>query len=163
METIQARISIYMTRLLIFCLTCIVYSSAFGQDKSEKVVAAATNKIAIFNLETDWWLSKKFDAAKSFKLSDSELKVVDEVFNICVNQNNIDTSYFHYKRQYVPFLNKDGQKKVWINCFCSDFGNDFTQWKKFIVLVEDGGSCFFSLIINLTDRSFSNFDVNGGG
>jgi len=163
-----------MTRLCIFGLTCIILNSACGQSKIVKHVSQNnaskklalkfdTSKIAIFNLKTDWWLSEKFDGAKSFNLTGTDLEAVDEIFKKSITQNNIDTSYFHYKKQYVPFIDKDRQKKVWINCFCSDLDNEFLDWRKSIVIVSDGGSCFFNLIINLSNHSFSNLQVNGVG
>ena len=30
------------------------------------------------------------------------------------------------KRQYIPYVDENGQKIVWLNCFCSDNDN----WKK---------------------------------
>ena len=163
-----------MTRLFTFYFLCIIFGSACGQNKPENLVAKNktskksflnfdTSKIAIFNVETDLWLSEKFDNAKPFSFSNTDLKNIDEIFSKCVNQNNINPSYFYYKRQYVPFIDKSGQKKVWINCFCSDFYNNCPDWKKSLVFVDDGGSCFFKFIINLTDKSFSNFEVNGLG
>ena len=103
------------------------------------------------------------DSGLFFSLYEKERKKIDQIFKKCVSENNIDTSYFHYKRQYIPFVDNAGNKKIWINCFCSDFDNDFPHWKKSIVIVSDGGSCFFNLIINLNDNSFSNLEVNGVG
>ena len=140
-----------MTRLLIFCLTCIVFNTSCGQNKSQNhlekkdtsqkaTVNVDTNRIAIFNLKADLWLSKRFETAKSFRLTTIDLKIIDELFEICVHENNMDTSHFHYKRQYVPFIDKDGHWKVWINCFCSEYNYNYHYCKKSIVLVEDGGS-----------------------
>ena len=61
----------------------------------------------------------------------------------------------------MPFIDKAGQKKVWVNCFCLDFHDDPTHWKKAIVLVDDGGSCYFNVIIDIGDNSFSDLEVNG--
>ena len=163
-----------MARLFISGLIFMILNSACGQSKFVKHVSQNntskkltlkfdTSKIAIFNLKTDWWLNKKFNPAKSFNLTSADLEVVDEIFKKCTTQNNIDISYFHFKKQYVPFIDKDGQKKVWVNCFCSDFNNDLPDWKKFIVIVSDGGSCFFNLIINLSNNSFSDLQVNSVG
>jgi hypothetical protein len=163
-----------MIRFFIFSLTCLIFNITFGQNESQKQLIKSnvlqntslnfdTSKITLLNLETDWWLRKKLSSTKSFNLTNYDIKAIDEVFKICANENNIDTSYFHYKRQYVPFLNKTGQKKVWINCFCSDLNDEFTYWKKSIVIVDDGGSCFFNLLIDLNSKAYSNFEENSGG
>ncbi len=163
-----------MLKLFILSLTCIVFNLACGQNKpqkkfvtsdtSQKVrVTIDTSRITVLNLKTDWWLSKKLNTTKSFSLTNADIKTIDEIFRDCISKNNIDTSYFHYKRQYVPFIDKTGKKKIWINCFCSDLNDEFPNWKKSIVIVDDGGSCFFNIMINLVDNSFSNFEVNGDG
>ena len=163
-----------MKKLLFLCLTFIIFNIASGQNKSQnhlnkinhsqaKRLNIDTTKIAIFNLKSGWWLNKKFDGSKYFVLTDADINTINELFKKCVNENNIDTSHFHYKRQYIPFIDKAGNKKIWVNCFCSNFDNDFPHWKKSIVIVSDGGSCFFNLIINLNENSFSNLEVNGVG
>jgi hypothetical protein len=155
-------------------LTCIVINTSCGQNKSQNhlekkdtsqqaTLNVDTSEIAIFNLKADLWLRKRFGTAKSFRLTNTDLKTIIELYKKCVHENNIDTSHFHYRRQYVPFIDTDGHRKVWINCFCSDFNFSYPFWKKSIVLVDDGGSCFFNVVINLTDNSFTNFEVNGNG
>lgn len=109
-------------------------------------------------------MPKKLNTTKTFSLTNADIKAIDEIFKAAVSKNNLDTSYFHYKRQYVPFVDKDGQKKVWINCFCAEQDdNEFVNWKKSVVIVDDGGSCFFNFIINLADKTFYNLEVNGVG
>jgi hypothetical protein len=163
-----------MKRLFTFSLTCIIFITACGPYKSQyhfnngdssKIVRlnVDTSIITIFDFKTEGWARKKFKGSKPFNLVDNDIKTIEQVFSKCHGIKNIDTSYFHYERQYIPFTNKDGRKKVWINCFCSNFGNDYVDWKKSIVLVSDGGSCFFNVIINLSDHSFSNLSVNGNG
>jgi hypothetical protein len=63
-----------------------------------------------------------------------------------------------YKRQYVPITNKFGEKEVWVNCFCSPSDS---RWKTEIILVNDGGNCFFNLKINIKKKRFYDFWVNG--
>ena len=64
-----------------------------------------------------------------------------------------------YYRQYIVTKNKKGEKEVWVNCFCSIQNMDY--WKKQVVFVMDGGNCFFNLKINLSRKSYSDFEVNG--
>lgn len=68
-----------------------------------------------------------------------------------------------YKRQYLPYMDKNGKRKVWLNIF---FRNDSIfnlvgiNWKKDPIIAADGGNRFFQLIINLTDRSVLYFELN---
>jgi hypothetical protein len=66
----------------------------------------------------------------------------------------------NYKRQYFPIINSKGEKEVWVNCFCSGSWH-FSEWRRQIVEVSDGGNCFFNVIINLTRRTYRDLRVNG--
>ena len=124
-------------------------------------IAFDTGEIVIFNINADWWLKKRLDSSQSFSLTNSNIQTIEKIFKKCLNENNM--SSLHYRRQYVPYIDKKGHRCVWINCFCSDYGNDYADWKRSIILVEDGGSCYLNLIIDLTDMSYSNFEINGSG
>jgi hypothetical protein len=62
-----------------------------------------------------------------------------------------------YKRQYCPYINKTGEKEVFINCFCRV--PDET-WKTKIVTVDGGGSCYFMGVINLVTDEDKYFMFN---
>jgi len=122
-----------------------------------------TSKIAIVDINTDQWLRISFDSLRSYNLSNTDIAIIERVFAKCLIDHHINTLTTHYRRQYVPYIDKNGHKSVWINCFCTDDGMDFSNWKSSIVLVADGGSCFLNLTIDISDASFSNFETNGNG
>ena len=62
-----------------------------------------------------------------------------------------------YRRQYVAVINSEGEKEVWVNCFCSDDKN----WKTAKVDVDDGGNCYFNFKINIQHGKLYEFRVNG--
>lgn len=64
-----------------------------------------------------------------------------------------------YARQYIPAINSDGEKILYVNAFCSLQEHDY--WKKGLVEVMDGGECYFQMIINLTKEEVVEFNVNG--
>lgn len=63
----------------------------------------------------------------------------------------------NYKRQYIPIINKKGEKEVWINCFRNAYDQD---WKKEIISVRGGGDGFFNLKVNLAQNKCYDFRVN---
>ena len=63
-----------------------------------------------------------------------------------------------YARQYVPYINKEGDRIVWINCFCLEAGEDIPGE---VVQVKDGGNCYFSLKVNISKMEYFDFHVNG--
>jgi hypothetical protein len=64
-----------------------------------------------------------------------------------------------YSRQYVATINEKGEKQVLINCFCD--GHEFPNWQTELVVVFDGGNCYFELTINLLTKKTTAFYVNG--
>lgn len=67
-----------------------------------------------------------------------------------------DTYYF----QLMPVSDSHGEKTVWVNAFCSleHAGN----WRKQRVSVHGGGSCFFTIKVNLNSRKTYDMMVNPG-
>ena len=127
-----------------------------------------TSIIAILSIDTAYvWLFKN---TTSINLVNKDLQTIDRLLSDCINAHNKkqDTtkkfSEFielkNYRRQYVPFINSKGEKKVYVNCFCTSVGY-FISWKKMMRIVDDGGSCFFNVIINLITLEYEQLFVNG--
>jgi len=106
----------------------------------------------------------KFKNAQAIKLSGDEIAEVKNLTKKAVAEYNskqkkseweikLDT----YRFQFLPVINENGEKEVWVNSFCTDFPN----WQTQIVSVTDGGNCFFNLYVNLTKNSYDRFYVNG--
>lgn len=64
----------------------------------------------------------------------------------------------NYKIQYVPYLNKKGEKEIWINGFCNDFDED---WRRKIIHVFDDGNCYSTIRLNLTTGERLGTGTNG--
>ena len=118
------------------------------------------------------------------KLSDSILTIRIKNYNIeeekryeeacrAFQNHNIDKNGFiiddltRYRRQYLCVTNEKGEKEVLINFICErDFSGTWFQenpdeWKRDLILADDGGNCFFRIIINLTTKTSYDFHVNG--
>lgn len=65
-----------------------------------------------------------------------------------------------YKIQYIPYINVQGEKEIFINGFCSSVG---LRWKRRLIFAADGGNCYFSLRINLSTGDCLNVSTNGYG
>jgi hypothetical protein len=89
--------------------------------------------------------------------TDSFYYAVVDLFNN-LNDSNLDPK--KYKRQYFAFINGEGNKEVYINCFCNCFCRDEDEWKKKHILVFGGGACFFQLQVNLDKASLVYFTIN---
>jgi len=112
------------------------------KDDLDNIAILLNEKVQEFNIEA----KKRLE----------ELKNENKKIKFDRNQFVIDLN--NYKRQYVAVINQNNEKEVWINCFCGDWGENR---KKNIVIVEDGGNCYFNLKINLTTKKCYDFIVNG--
>jgi len=122
----------------------------------------------ILDYKSDWyWIYKN---AKPTTLSKNELAEIEEIIKKAVKENNekqgeslekhnkefpdnqwtetgFELTTKGFKRQYVPVINDKGQKEIWINFFCDDWGSE--NWKSDIMIVDDGGNCYYSLKVRL--------------
>lgn len=69
--------------------------------------------------------------------------------------NNTD-----YYRQYVGFIDNKGNRIIFINAVCKAYGQKSDLTKNWI-FVLDGGSCFYQIKIDLTNKKCFDFSVNG--
>jgi hypothetical protein len=176
-----------MKTLILIILISII--SCNGTEKSPKVKTNEKTQteftlpkseyvILPFNKKKNWI----FKNAKQTELTQTELIKIEEILKIAVKKNNenqekeVKTHNEKYpkdkwnktgyelsldgkKRQYIPVINENGEKEVWINFFCNDWGSE--NWKSEIMIVMDGGNCYFNLKINLTKGSYSELYING--
>lgn len=62
-----------------------------------------------------------------------------------------------YSCQLVPVINPQGEKQVWVNGFCQAP----PAWRTHLFLVDDGGDCYFNVMLNLTQRKWGELSFNG--
>lgn len=143
-----------------------------GQNKVDKAI------IAIIPYDsTQTWM---FKDRKQAEINEKDFETIEKILKECIDKynpeqekefnainskhpeyklrkDNFVIELKKYKRQYVVVTNKKGEKEVWINCFCGESKN----WKKELVIVNDGGNCYFNLVINLTTGKFHDLLING--
>lgn len=106
-----------------------------------------------------------FKNAKPAALNASELARIDKSIDSAIsdfNQAKKDDQKIvnlqEYKFQFVPVQNNSGEKEVFVNAFCTALEND---WHSKLIIVDDGGNCFFNFKINLKTFKIYDFQVNG--
>ncbi len=128
-----------------------------------------TSKIAL--LAFDKRDNYPFDSTFSpVNLTQDDISTIDSLLVVCVTDYNnhigsaykgldIDIKKYNYRKQLIAATNKNGEKEVWVNCFCYTWNNE--NWKTTLVSVDDGGKCYFNFKINLVAKRYYNFKVNG--
>jgi hypothetical protein len=66
-------------------------------------------------------------------------------------------------RQYLPYINQKGDSIVFINTMCEIIKPSESSfcWKNKIILFNDGGPCFWSIKINLSNDTYFDLMTNG--
>lgn len=109
------------------------------------------------------WMYFETGAAVSIEPAEIEimyilLREAIENYNRHLRFKNQHIDLNNYRLQLIAIENESHEKIVWVNCFCSK-GHD--NWTKEVVLVKDGGNCYFNLKINLTERTNMILSING--
>ncbi|WP_291138891.1 hypothetical protein [Flavobacterium sp. UBA7663] len=156
-----------MNNLKIFLLL-LLYNTCFSQVINPAIKTIDTSKVAILPFEKN---SKTyFKNCTESKLSIDELLYAENELVKKVNKYNkrekrnptihFGTDYIDlekYHRQYLVYINKNGQKEVYVNCFCEEPAEN---WRDYLADVDDGGNCFLQLKINLTKKKVGQLETN---
>ena len=161
------KLSIFAILLACVLNSCVNGSDIFAANESPLPILRDSNTaIVISNLDDSYRPGDRlpFDLNKEHvKLIDSLLLQSVASYNNSIESGSeslkIDIFDLNYKRQIIPQLGNNGEKRVCVNCFCSSKEN----WKRSIVIVQDGGKCYFKMWINLDDSKVDVFTVNGEG
>lgn len=132
------------------------------KSPTPKISDRSIYTVIAFEPERDRFLFKN---ARTTDLDEREIALIGDYTMSTVIEHNSQNrnnrtikDLAEYKFQYIPALFESGAKHVWVNAFCDDFDKDL---KKEIIIVEDGGSCFFNFKINLETLAVYDFSVNG--
>jgi hypothetical protein len=156
--------------LLIGLLSCQYKDESHAEDKSEADANANVTDTTTATIKFEPAQMSMFsETASPATLEPQEIKQIDSTLALAVEDHNktlgqdmqsmkIDLAGRLYKKQLVAIINSQGEKEVWVNCFCDDFS---TPWRTRLLFVDDGGSCYFNLKINLKSRRYYDLRVNG--
>ena len=107
-----------------------------------------------------------FKNVKATRINHLEIEKIESITKTAIKEYNATNpqrgkikNLAGYTRQYIPVINKTGEKLVWVNYFCDVHNN----WKKEIAIVFDGGNCYFNVFVNITKGTFEKFSVNSRG
>jgi hypothetical protein len=63
-----------------------------------------------------------------------------------------------YFRQYVP-VRRAGKRVLYLNAFCDE--NTPAYWRKRLVIVTDGGTCYWQAFYDPATKKYSHLTING--
>jgi hypothetical protein len=157
----------YTTLILIFLILIGCYRKSENKNLKDKRLLPDTSKIAVLTYKN---LGKGDKFPKNLKLTKADFLIIDQQLSKCIAQYNsemksrfkADSKSYQinisgYKRQYIASIDAQGNRKVWVNCFC-EHGD--LNWKTQEISVSDGGKCFFNVMIDLDKKTHYRLVVN---
>ena len=66
-----------------------------------------------------------------------------------------------YKRQYVGYT-EDSKRRILVNGFCEEHLKEEDAWRDRLVVMFDGGPCFFTVRYDTSRSRFEYLLINGG-
>ncbi|MBE2218091.1 MAG: hypothetical protein IAE90_07810 [Ignavibacteria bacterium] len=103
-----------------------------------------------------------------FDPGEDDIAAAEEILQACFSKESSGTRnpFFtrkleNYHRQFAGVILENGDKVIWINCFCYVDNEYFRRWKEQFVMVDGGGNCFFNVKVNLNTKQYYELMVNG--
>ena len=98
---------------------------------------------------------------KPYDLNQSELEKANEILEKCFNENKSKLrNSTEYVKQCIAVKNSNNEIEVWIRCYCKDSFNK-NGFKFYLIEMNDGGNCNFSIKINITKESYLDLEIAG--
>lgn len=94
-------------------------------------------------------------ASSDWEVTDKQIKMIVNKLNMTLRSEK--TLIPSYKLQLLEY-EKDGERFVYYNGFCFAIYSEVKEyWQKKLVLVNDGGNCFFGGSYNLNNHDIESF------
>ena len=155
---------IFLIVIIVFLFCC---SITYVKNDAKKVTSTYNKYVIISDsveIKRTILLLPHFHKRDLFNVNDTTM--VDSIIVKIIEESNREDLGIEsrsllennqYYKQILPFKSKEGKKMIWINCFCEY--NSF--WKSKIITVDDGGSCYFQVLISAEEKTYSDLKING--
>lgn len=126
-------------------------------------------------IDTEW---NDYNDYKQWNPDKNDFQILREAINKAIQNNEFDflkkpiiKSVKTYYRQYIPYIDENGDRIIQINAFCiipevppnegknNKWGK--MDWKNEFVLIFDGGNCYWQMKINIDKKEYFDFRTNG--
>ena len=111
--------------------------------------------IASWLVESDGFWAPSVDDI--FKLEEGLAEYLSQNSSYFYRQPPVWERLDEYQRQYIG-LERGGRQIIYGNFFCNNLGMD---WRKKLVIVDDGGDCYFQVEYDVDQGMFTMLMVNG--
>lgn len=113
----------------------------------------------------NWAYGKNY---KPWKPEPNDIELAEKLLKECFEKEKSGTvnpfsgkTLEDYNRQFIGAVIEGGNRVILINCFCRSEEKTLSKWRDELVLVADGGNCFFHLKVNIDTGRYYGLLVNG--
>lgn len=113
----------------------------------------------------NWAFGKNY---KPWSPEPGDIEIAERLLKECFDKERSGTvnpffgkSLEDYNRQFAGAVIEGGNRVILVNCFCRSQEKTLDKWREQLVLVADGGNCFFHLKVNLDTGRYYGLMVNG--
>lgn len=158
-----------------FYLIIFLFLGSFAFSQTNQVPAWEDTTYAIIPLDTNQYVTWAINRNAATTLSQKEMIYLDNLVNNAIYDNQTGKSGGIFKirnapyfKQVVPSINANGEKIIYVNGVCvpekpyKPYDEELLKvWRNHLYIVNDGGSCYWHMLINLTARTYEVPYVNG--
>jgi hypothetical protein len=113
----------------------------------------------------EWAFGKNY---KQWTPAGNDIETAEKLLKECFDRGKSgtlnlfqDRTLDDYNRQFIGAVIEGGNRVILVNCFCKSEEKTLKNWKNELVLVADGGNCFFHLKVNIDTGRYYGLMVNG--
>lgn len=107
------------------------------------------------------------EGTKSWDISRKDFALIDSLLRSKSLKNDPDDNFStinipekyleNYFRQYIPYIDKNGDRIVYINAACH---KEDKKWETSLLVVRDGGDCYWQVKVNVDKKVMYEFGIN---
>lgn len=142
----------------------------FSAEQLERSEVIRPGLLGMMGMTPPYWTPSPQDIApveaqlKSYleDVSNSKREVAgDANWRVPSQAKAIGARLGSYKRQYVGYTDR-GKRWILVNGFCEDHLKDEDTWRDRLVVVIDGGLCFFKALYDTSKSQYAYLLINDG-
>lgn len=148
-----------MKKLLTLCMIGI--SVAFGQLDQRDIILIQIDSMSLqFIGEGEKVKFRPVTEQEAERAKNAAIRYIEDKVSAPESYLRLRYRYEKYTKQYVGFTDENGNEFIYINGFCSEYSN-IDDLRENLLIVFDGGNCFFRIKIDLKTGKCVSFSIHG--
>ncbi len=146
--------------------------SCKNSDRKINELGLDQRSTLLINSEYNTWIKEQYKLEK-WEPNSMDIEAAHDLIEIAIKDNKfnflakpIKQNFKKYYRQYIPYINKNGDRIIEVNAFCKipeypvDGDIKSMDWEKKYVNIMDGGECYWQIKLNLDQMKYFDLNIN---